>query len=93
MSNEQQQQQPSEPPRRAMTVGQIVLLVVGILLLLPGACSLFFMISLIAEKPSSPFSDPYVEIFYGFWFVSFIISAIGIALIVAARKKAPTPPA
>jgi hypothetical protein len=88
-----QQQQPPDTPRRAMTVGQIILLVAGILLLFPGACSLFFMISLIAEKPSSPFSDPYVEIFYGFWFVSFIVSAIGVALIYAARKKAPTPPA
>jgi uncharacterized BrkB/YihY/UPF0761 family membrane protein len=87
MSNEQQ---PAEPSRRDMTVGQIVLLIVGIILLLPGACSLFFMISLIAEKPSNPFSDPYVEIFYGLWIVSFIVSAIGVALIYAARKKART---
>ncbi len=76
-----------------MTVGQIILLIVGILLLFPGACSLFFIVALISEKPSNPFSDPYVGMFYGFWFVSFVISAIGIALIWAARQKARTPPA
>jgi hypothetical protein len=82
-----------EPPpapksqRRAMTVGQIVLLIVGIILLLPGACSLFFFVALLLENKPNTFSDPYVEVFYGFWVVSFIISAGGIALIWAARKK------
>ncbi len=76
-----------------MTVGQIILLIVGIVLLFPGACSLFFIVALISEKPSNPFSDPYVEVFYGFWVVSFVISAVGIALIWAAREKARTPPA
>ncbi|MET0708910.1 MAG: hypothetical protein ABWY82_19010 [Tardiphaga sp.] len=77
---------PGQPPG-TMTVGQIVMLAVGILLLLPGACSLFFIVSLIAEKPSN-LSDPYVGMFYGFWLVSFVISAVGVALIWAARKKA-----
>ena len=86
-----QQANTPEPGRRAMTIGQIVMLAVGILLLLPGACSLFFIVATIPDKPSSPFSDPYMEIFYGFWVMSFIISAAGVALIWAARKRARTP--
>lgn len=69
-----------------MTLGQLVMLIIGIVLLFPGACSLFFIVAMVVEKPSSPFSDPYVEIFYGFWIVSFTISAVGIAFIWAVRK-------
>jgi hypothetical protein len=36
-----------------MTVGQIILLIIGIVLLFPGACSLFFIVALFAEKPSN----------------------------------------
>jgi uncharacterized membrane protein HdeD (DUF308 family) len=59
----------------------------GFCFLFPGACSLYFIIALTVEKRGNPFSDPYVPIFAVFWVIGFVISAIGIAMIVAARRR------
>jgi uncharacterized membrane protein len=59
---------------------------VGVVLLFPGGCSLFFFVALLLENKPNTFSDPYVGVFYGFWIVSFVISAVGIALIYVAHK-------
>lgn len=74
---------PPESPR--YTGGQIAMMVIGVLLLLPGLCSLFFMISSASEiRPS----DPIVQMIIAVWLVCFMISAVGIFLIYAARKEA-----
>ncbi|MEA2878040.1 MAG: hypothetical protein QOF14_3236 [Hyphomicrobiales bacterium] len=59
----------------------------GICFLFPGACSLYFIIALTIEKRGNPLSDPYVQIFALLWVICFVISAGGIAMIVAARRR------
>ena len=74
---------PTTRPR--YTGGQIAMLVIGIILLLPGVCSLLFMIGLASEVARG---DPYVGAVVGLWIICFFISAAGIALIYLARKAA-----
>lgn len=83
----------SEPdgPSGGLSIGQMLLMGLGALLLLPGACSLFFIATLISEKPSSPFHDPYVQVFIPLWIVCLVASAGGIAIIVAVRRAARRP--
>ena len=61
------------------------MLVIGAFLLLPGLCSLVFMIAVSSELTSG---DPMVQMFAVLWIICFAISAVGIALIRAARKDA-----
>ena len=61
------------------------MLVIGAILVLPGVCSLLFMIGMASELARG---DPYVQAFAGLWVVCFFISAVGIALIYVARKDA-----
>jgi hypothetical protein len=78
-----EQMPPSTPPR--YTGGQIAMLVIGIILLLPGVCSLLFMIGMASDVARG---DPYVGAVVGLWIICFLISAAGIALIYVARKRA-----
>lgn len=78
---------PMSPPPARMSIGTMVLMGAGIMLLFPGACSLFFLVAFIAEKPSSPFSDPYAQIFLPVMFVCLLVSAGGVWMIVAARRR------
>ena len=73
------------PPLRHYSAGQIVLIVIGIILMLPGACSLVFMTQMAGEVR---WSDPYVQIIIALWAVCFAVSAIGVVLIVVARRRA-----
>ena len=73
------------PPLRHYSGGQIALIVIGIILMLPGACSLVFMAQMAGEVR---WSDPYVQIIIALWAVCFAVSAIGVVLIVVARKRA-----
>jgi hypothetical protein len=67
----------------------IIMAIFGVILLLPGACAIYFMMG-----PS--ISDPAWARFFGFiWIVCLLISVGGIALLVQAsrRKKwRPAPP-
>ena len=74
---------PTTQPR--YTGWQITMLVVGTILLLPGLCSLLFMIGMASEVARG---DPYVGAIAGLWIICFFISAVGIALIYVARKDA-----
>jgi hypothetical protein len=73
---------PSTPPR--YTGGQIAMLVIGIILLLPGVCSLLFMIGMASDVARG---DPYVG---RSWPVDHLLPHLGrgIALIYVARKRA-----
>ena len=77
------QQVPGGAPR--YTVGQIVMTVFGVILLLPGLCSLLFMISMAGEIRMS---DPIAQLIVGLWVMCFLISAGGVALLYAARNSA-----
>ena len=78
---------PPAPPQRKYLLGTGVLMFFGICFLLPGACSLYFIITLTIEKRGNPFSDPYVQIFAVVWVICFAIAALGVAMIVAARRR------
>jgi len=77
------------PPLRHYSGGQIALIVIGIILILPGACSLVFMAQMAGEVR---WSDPYVQIIIALWAVCFAVSAIGVVLIVVARRRARIAP-
>ena len=72
---------PPQPPR--YTGGQIAMTVFGVIMLLPGLCSLLFMISMI---PELSFIEAMGTLIVIVWVICFAISAVGIALIYAARR-------
>jgi hypothetical protein len=74
-------------PRR-YSGGQIALVAVGIIFLLPGACSL---VAALASIDTWNPRDPYNGIVLGIWTACFIVSALGVGLIVFAFKRARRP--
>ena len=82
---------PDNPPpaRRRYSAGQIALIVIGIILLLPGACAAFFVIGMAREIR---LSDPIAQMILTLWAICFAIAAVGIVLIVVARKRARIAP-
>jgi hypothetical protein len=75
------------PPLRHYSAGQIALIVIGIILMLPGACALVFMTQMAGEVR---WSDPITQMIITLWAICFAVSAIGVVLIVVARKRART---
>ena len=75
------------PPMRHYSAGQIALIVIGIILLLPGACAVFFAIGMAHEIR---LSDPIAQMIIVLWAICFAVSAIGVVLIIVARKRART---
>ena len=73
---------PTTQPR--YTGGQIAMLVIGVILLLPGLCSLFFLIAMASDLARG---DPYIGAVVVLWIICFLISAGGVALIYLARKN------
>jgi len=71
----------SKPSLARLSPAAVILLILGILLLTPGICALIF----IPEYTSSP--DPIPDSIMQAWIISFIISAVGIALIVYAFRR------
>ena len=67
---------PPPPPRRSPVLSALMVLT-GIILLLPGLCSLFFM----SMGGSSGFRE-----FAGLWVFCFAVSAGGVALLYAASR-------
>jgi TRAP-type mannitol/chloroaromatic compound transport system permease small subunit len=79
---------PPAPPHPALTA---LMIVGGIVLLLPGLCSLFFIVALFGESFNDIFSDPGLV---GLWIVCLLISAGGVLLIrQAVRRRKVLPPA
>jgi membrane protein implicated in regulation of membrane protease activity len=78
--------QPDNPtPTLQHTGGEIAMILIGIVLLLPGLCSLILAVGSISEWRSS---DPILRALIGLWVVCFIVSGVGIALIWLARRNA-----
>ena len=82
MSDEQ-----SPAPTARTSIGTIVMMVAGALLLLPGLCTIVVVAMLAVDKPDNPFSDPYVRFFIPFMVLCLLLSLGGILLIVAARRR------
>ena len=76
---------PPAAPRIAYSGGQIAMLVIGGLLLLPGLCSLVFAIGM--GKDMS-LTDPIAQTIMILWGICLAISAVGVVLIASARKRA-----
>jgi hypothetical protein len=68
--------------------GQIAMIVIGIILLLPGLCSFLFVLGMIADIRQTSFNDPIAQMIFMLWGICFAVSALGIVLIVVARKRA-----
>jgi hypothetical protein len=78
-------------PTKHFSGGQIALIIIGIILLLPGLCSLGFMIGMRPEFNSTSFNDPIAQMIFTLWGSCFAVSALGIVLIVVANKRARRP--
>jgi hypothetical protein len=80
----------SETPR--YTTGQIAMLVIGLIMLLPGACALVFFVGgmwdMVTKGQSFHWDDPITQMVVAVWAISFAITAAGVALIVATRRRA-----
>jgi uncharacterized membrane protein HdeD (DUF308 family) len=76
---------PQPSPTLQHTGGEIAMILVGVVLLLPGLCSLVLALGSISDWRSS---DPILQALLGLWVLCFIVSGIGIALIWLARRNA-----
>ena len=59
----------------------------GICFLFPGLCSLYVIAAITIEQGGNLLSFPYLPPFALVWVICFAISATGIAMIVAARRR------
>jgi predicted cobalt transporter CbtA len=82
---------PHLPPWR-YSAGQIFMIVIGIIFLLPGLCALGFVIGMAPDLIKAPSFDSISQMIFAIWLICFAISAVGIALIVVARKRARRQP-
>lgn len=82
---------PDVPPpvQRRYSGGQIFLIAIGSILLLPGLCSLLVILTMIPDFVGGFYSG--VKEFAAAWFITFCVSAGGIVLINEVRKGAGRP--
>ena len=66
-------------------------IILGVLLLLPGACSLGF-IGIFLFGGIDPYASALLTPLVGLWLVSFLVSAGGVMLIRKALRGLPQPP-
>jgi hypothetical protein len=67
------------------TGGEIAMILIGVVLLLPGVCSLLFALGSVADWRSS---DPILQALMVLWALCFAVSGVGIGLIWLARRNA-----
>jgi hypothetical protein len=81
-----QAQPPS--PRRA-SIATALILIAGILLLLPGLCSLFFVVGFAITEPGNvlKFSDPITGALWILWGLCFAVAIGGVILVFVARRR------
>jgi hypothetical protein len=81
---------PDPPPLAAKyaIVRQIVLMGIGILLLIPGGCSLFYIVFVAGQWLQTGRLDEFAGLGVIVWAFCFAISAVGILAIRAARRRA-----
>jgi len=68
------------------------MIVIGVILLLPGGCALVFALAGIADTVQQGGPDRLLGSLVGLWLFCFAISAVGILMIVVARKRARLTP-
>jgi hypothetical protein len=72
------------PPSR---IGAAILLIFGIILLLPGICSLITAGIMVSDGGLKVFADPYTIMFMFVWGICGLIAWGGIAMIRAANRR------
>jgi uncharacterized membrane protein HdeD (DUF308 family) len=78
--------EPDNPsPTLQHTGGEIAMILIGVVLLLPGLCSLVLALGSMSEWRSG---DPILQALMGLWVFCFEVSGVGIALIWLARRNA-----
>ena len=81
--SDQQPARPGDPnPRRNPWVTALLILI-GLVLLLPGLCSLIFSVAIVADSGSIG-SDPGILLLFAF---CFLVGAGGVALIIHAIRR------
>jgi hypothetical protein len=74
------------------TGGQVVMIVLGTIMLAPGVCALVYVVGgtwdIISKGQSFDWRDPLAQMIMAVWAISFAIAAVGVALIVVARRRA-----
>jgi hypothetical protein len=76
---------PPPSPTLQHAGGEIAMILIGVVLLLPGLCSLVLALGSISEWRSG---DPILQALAVLWVLCFIVSGVGIALIWLARRNA-----
>ena len=76
---------PPPSPTLQHTGGEIAMILIGVVLLLPGLCSLVLALGSMSEWRSG---DAILQALIGLWVICFIVSGVGIALIWLARRNA-----
>ena len=79
----------SEQQRRPVSALNVVMIVVGALLLLPGLCVLFFVAQTIATEDVVRLAtrDPYFQIVLVVWAIGLAITLVGVLLIRYAMRR------
>jgi hypothetical protein len=78
--------EPDNPsPTLQHTGGEIAMILIGVVLLLPGLCSLVLALGSMSEWRSG---DPILQALMGLWVLCLAVSGVGIALIWLARRNA-----
>jgi hypothetical protein len=78
------------PPARGWRALTVVMIAVGVLLLLPGACALFFIASFIVSEGSATLrairaGDPLIQMILVVWGVCILVSLFGVWMLRRAR--------
>ena len=71
-----------QPPNRRGGCLSVLLALIGVVLMLPGICSLVFLVGFVGGGGTSPGS------IVGIWIFTFLLAAVGIALIVSGIRRA-----
>jgi hypothetical protein len=74
------------------TGGQVAIIILGAIMLLPGLCTLVYVAGgtwdVMSRGQGFNWSDPIMQMVVTVWAISLVITAAGVALIVAARRRA-----
>jgi len=85
----------SSPDQQSMSAANALLLALGILLLLPGVCTVYYAAQVIAEGDfiRRASRDPYLEFVLYLWGICMVIALGGALLVWYAVRRGRAPPA
>ena len=84
----------SSPDQRSLSAVNALLLALGILLLLPGVCTVYYAAQVIAEGDfiRRASRDPYLELVLYLWGICMVIALGGALLVWYAVRRGRAPP-